>query len=332
MRVSRIKETGSAHYHIMSRIVDRQMLMNASEKEYFRKLMRAVAAFSGCQVITHGILTNHWHCLLHVPERPPVTDEELIVRLAHLYDAIEVRGIAESLQRYRDCGEHAAADAFKARFTCRMYDLSEFVKTLKQRYTQSYNRRHGRKGTLWEERYKSVLIGGRGTLLTVAAYIDLNAVRAGIVEDPGDYRFCGYGEAVGGSQVAREGLMHLFEQLDCEIDWKEAARLYRQQLFVRGEQLTEDAKPGFSPQAVQAVLDAGGILPKGQALRCRVRYFSDGVILGSRSFVEEAFLRHRNYFSAKRTTGARPMKHGQWDGLCTARRLRMSVIQIPQPA
>jgi len=126
--------------------------------------------------------------------------------------------------------------------------------------------------------------------------------------------------------------MHLFEHLDNKADWNEAARLYRQQLFVRGEQLAEDTKPGFSPDAVQAVLDAGGTLPKGQALRCRVRYFSDGVILGSRSFVDEAFARHRHYFSAKRTTGARPMRHGQWDGLCTLRRLRMSVIQIPHPA
>ena len=37
----------------------------------------------------------------------------------------------------------------------------------------------------------------REALAMVGAYIDLNAVRAGIVEDPKDYRFCGYGEAVG---------------------------------------------------------------------------------------------------------------------------------------
>ncbi len=141
MRLSRIKETGPAHYHIMSRIVDQQMLMHAVEKERFRKLMRAVEAFSGCKVITHATLDNHWHCLLHVPEPQPVSDVELIIRLRHLYSRIEVRGIAESLQWYRDNGQESAAEALKARYTCRMYDLSEFVKTLKQRYTQSYNRR-----------------------------------------------------------------------------------------------------------------------------------------------------------------------------------------------
>ena len=329
MRISRIKEEGPAHYHIMSRIVDRQMLMKPSEREYFRKLMHAVAAFSGCQVVTHALLSNHWHALLFVPERKPVSDEELVHRLAHLYNPLEVRGIAESIAYHRQNGHDGAAEAIKARYTCRMYDLSEFVKTLKQRYTQSYNRRHGRKGTLWEERYKSVLIGGRGALLTVAAYIDLNAVRAGLVDDPADYRFCGYGEAVGGSKAAREGLMTLFRHLDHQSDWKEGARLYREQLYIRGESDAEDAKPGFSPEAVQAVLDAGGTLPKGQALRCRVRYFSDGVILGSQNFVDAAFQRHRSYFSAKRTTGARPMRHGDWGNLYTAHRLKMGVIGLP---
>jgi REP element-mobilizing transposase RayT len=331
MRVSRIKETRPAHYHIMSRIVDRQMLMNPSEKEYFRKLMRAVEAFSGCQVITHATLNNHWHCLVHVPERQPVSDEELLARMRYLYSRMEVQGVAEALQYHRSNGHERAAESIRARYTCRMYDLSEFVKTLKQRYTQSYNRRHGRKGTLWEERYKSVLVAGRGALLTIAAYIDLNAVRAGIVEDPGDYRFCGYGEALGGSKTARQGIMSLFEQLDYKADWGRVSRLYRQQLFVRGEQSTEDTKPGLSPEAVQAVLDAGGTLARGQALRCRVRYFSDGVILGSRDFVDDAFKRHRDYFSPTRTSGARLMKYGQWDGLCTARRLRMRVIQSPHP-
>jgi hypothetical protein len=78
------------------------------------------------------------------------------------------------------------------------------MKTFKQRATQSYNTRHGRKGTLWEERFKSILIQGHSgnALATVAAYIDLNPVRARIVSDPKDYRFSGYGEAMAGSKKA----------------------------------------------------------------------------------------------------------------------------------
>jgi hypothetical protein len=90
-----------------------------------------------------------------------------------------------------------------------MGDVSHYMKSLKQRFTQWFNRtrQSRRKGTLWEERFKSVLVEGTvEALSTVAAYIDLNPVRAAIVSDPKDYRWSGYGAAVGGSQRACEGL------------------------------------------------------------------------------------------------------------------------------
>ena len=88
-----------------------------------------------------------------------------------------------------------------------MWDVSVFMKLLKQRFTQWFNQQWGRKGTLWEERFKSVLVEGAGEVLaTMAAYIDLNPVRAGIVKDPADYRWCGYAEATAGSRRAQRGL------------------------------------------------------------------------------------------------------------------------------
>ena len=58
-----------------------------------------------------------------------------------------------------------------------------------QRFTMWYNHNYGRVGTLWSERFKSTLVEGkRFTLQIVAAYIDLNPVRAGIVRDPKQYR------------------------------------------------------------------------------------------------------------------------------------------------
>ena len=95
-----------------------------------------------------------------------------------------------------------------------MYDLSAYMKIVKQRFTQWFNKKHGRKGTLWEDRFKSTLVEDGHAARVVAAYIDLNPVRAGMVSDPKDYRWCGYGEAVAGKQPARAGLQRvLFEQL-----------------------------------------------------------------------------------------------------------------------
>ena len=83
-----------------------------------------------------------------------------------------------------DGGADRAIQACVIGSTDRLYDLSAFVGEIKQRFSQWYNLRSERKGPLWEDRFKSVLVQGEpGVLATVAAYIDLNAVRAGIVKD-----------------------------------------------------------------------------------------------------------------------------------------------------
>jgi hypothetical protein len=79
-----------------------------------------------------------------------------------------------------------------------------------QRFTCWFNRERGRRGTLWESRFRSVIVEDGLAARTMAAYIDLNPVRAGMVEDPADYRWSSYGEAVGGGRgaaAARRGLV-----------------------------------------------------------------------------------------------------------------------------
>ena len=329
MRVPRIKESGEGFYHSMSRVVDRRMALDDKEKERFRQLMRSAAAFSGVGVLTYTILDNHFHLLLHVPERRPVDDFEFVRRYAALYGRKSASKMGCDLAALRADGENEAADELKAPYIERMYDLSAYMKTVKQRFTQSFNKRHGRKGTLWEERFKSVLVeGSQGALSAIATYIDRNAVRAGIVDDPKDYRFCGYGEAVGGSRKAREGLAMVMRSVGSRIPWCETCAEYRKLLYVSGQAQGSTpegrpAKPGFSQAEVDRVLETGGQLTIQQALNCRVRYFSDGLILGSRTYVDDAFDRYRDRFGRKRKSGARRMKEVAWDGLFAARRLQL---------
>ena len=330
MRVARIIGEGEAFYHILSRIVDRRLILDDVEKERFRRLMRAVEAFSGCQVLTWACLSNHWHICLRVPEPEPITDKELIRRLHFLYDNAAVEQIAAELANLRANDQNVQADALKARYTRRMYNLSEFVKTLKQRFTMSYNRRHDRQGTLWESRFKSVLFeNSRRALWTLASYIDLNAVRAGIVSDPQNYRFCGYGEAIAGVKIAREGLIHIMQSPDGKMaSWERLGKHYRHLLYERGAEDTERNRGGIDHDRVKDVLANGGQLSMHEALHCRVRYFSDGMILGSRVFVDETFHRYRSNFGVKRQTGARRMQFLRPNRLFTARRLQRSPVTL----
>ncbi len=74
-----------------------------------------------------------------------------------------------------------------------MNDLSQFMKNLLQRFARWFNRCNSRKRTLWEERFKSVIVEGGHAARTMAAYIDLNPVRVGMVEDPAQYHRCSCG-------------------------------------------------------------------------------------------------------------------------------------------
>jgi putative transposase len=328
MRTARIKDRGGACYHCMSRVIDRRYALGDREKEVFRRVMRQCEEFCGVRVVDYALMDNHFHCLVEVSPREEIPDAELLRRLECLYTAAEVGEIGRQLEGLRAAGDEAGADRLRQRYLRRMYDLSEFMKTLKQRFTQWYNRQHQRRGTLWEERFKSVLVEGSGHALSaVAAYIDLNPVRAGLVSDPKDYRYCGYAEAVAGGARAQAGLVRVMQSLGGSPDWSEASRQYRELLYVLGQQTEQRA--GFSPEQVRQVLESGGRLSLAQVLRCRVRYFSDGVALGSREFVESIFQEHRSFFGAKRTSGARPMRHADWGGLCTARDLRREAVCLP---
>jgi len=112
--------------------------------------------------------------------------------------------VKEELGRAHAAGNEEAVAAVLARFERRRGSLSQFMKELKMRMTRYMNKRLNRTGTLWESRYKSVLVeGSELALLTVAAYIDLNPVRAGIVDRPEDYHWCGYSEAISGTRGAK---------------------------------------------------------------------------------------------------------------------------------
>lgn len=318
----------SNFYHVMSRVVDRNYIFGEEEKEFFRLTMRKLEAFTGVNVLTYCIMSNHWHILLEVPSSTELSNEELFKRIDGFYSkqrAVEIRQEFEQAHKYAlESGNAAWEEAVLEKYRSRMGDLSVFVKELKERFSKWYNRKHDRRGTLWEERFKSVLVENSDhALTTMAAYIDLNAVRAGIVDDPKGYRYCGYAEAVAGGEAARRGICRIRQETDQEQSWRSVVAQYRTHLFIKGEQTDEEG--GFDPAKVKHVLEEGGELSRGELLHCRVRYFSDGVALGSRLFVEEVFERNRKLFGARRKDGARRMRGGNPEGLFSLRNLSNAV-------
>ncbi|MGL4401491.1 MAG: transposase [Luteolibacter sp.] len=325
-------------YHVISRVVDRRFVLGTEEKEKFRTLMRMQENFTGCRILSYCLMDNHFHLLLEVPPvaDAEITDEELLKRLSALYGEAFVAGVAKELEDARKAiytsvsGMNEAVLAIQKRFTYRMQDLGEFMKGLLQRFTQWFNRAHSRTGTLWEDRFKSVIVEDGVAARTMAAYIDLNPVRAGMVNDPADYRWSSYGEAVGGGKKgngkkAREGLVRAYfcdHGVSFEAEkWQEVSRLYRRLMgIVLGKKPGRSESQRRSQTAARVTKNTAELLESkdnetvlkdlgmAKMLRCRIRYFTDGAVIGSKEFVNEAFASARQRFGPNRRDGARKLK------------------------
>ncbi len=329
--------------HVVDRVVGRQKLLGTEEKEYFRRLMRRLARFTGLEVITWACLDNHWHLLLRIPNevegaalRAELSEEALLERMERAFSPEYIEETKRRLVQFRREGKPEIAESILRRLREQTFDVSMFMHMLKRRFSAWYNKRHGREGTLWQGRYKSVLVEDEeDVVLRMAAYIDLNAVRAGLVKDPKDYRWCGYAEAVSGSPEARNGIASVVRDTTGEesVCWEEASAVYRDWLFDAGVEVRDGegnlTRRGVSAEEIEAVRAAGGKLSAAQLLHCRVRYFTDGVAIGSKAFVESVFQAHRSRFGPKRSTGARPLRWGDWGGLCALRDLQKDVIRPP---
>jgi hypothetical protein len=143
-----------------------------------------------------------------------------------------------------------------------------------------------------------------------------------MVADPKDYRFCGYAEALAGNKRAQAGLISFARARE----WKDAAAEYRQRLFVGGGVAGRSDKAVLDREATKRVLAAGGELRPGQILRLRIRHMTDGLVLGSKGFVNEMFVLYRDRFGPKRQSGARPIRGVPLEGLMALRDLRVSAV------
>jgi len=327
-----LPENQPYYVHVMSRVVDRRFVMGLVEKDYFVKLMRKLSAFAGIEIVTYCVMDNHFHLLCHVPEVGEMSDAELLKRLGHIYDRVQLGEVKQRLERFKAYTSDRAYQAERRKHLQRMGDLGEFMKALKQQFTRWYNRKHCRKGTLWEARYKSVVVEGAGNpLLTMATYIDLNPVRAGLCRDPKDYRWSGYGESVSGSKVARSGLKRIAIEMERSTDWRMVQRTYRMWIYGKdvvhpGVAEPTQSKQAFDQKRIARVWEEGGELTRTELLHCRVRYFSDGLAIGSQSFLEEFYESFRARFGKKRKQAGKKLRGKGFGDLYAVRDLQVDVV------
>lgn len=323
------------YFHVVSRVVDRRRIFGDEEKSVFFRTMRKMEAFSGVRVLAYSLMGNHFHILLEVPRCPSeISEEEIWKRMRFLYSEEHLDQFRSDLEGWKEMGMVTQIEEFYAGMRKRMYDLSEFVKGLKQRFSIWYNGVNERKGTLWEERFKSVLVeGSNKSLMAVAAYIELNAVRAGLTSEASQYKWCSLYEAMKGSSPAREGIQRVTSGLNGVPVWEESLDIYREYISRRFKGGPGNPTPGRAnsrknPDGSEIYQSAEGSRRVDEAAMSenldsewtpsqssRLRYYTEGLVIGGREFVERFFRSRRGGLCLTRKKISYSVEGSDPDGL-----------------
>ena len=275
----RIKESMTVH-HIVNRIAHRVFFLQDDERNDFVAMMHRVAEFSGIKLIGWCVMTNHFHILAFLPAKQDI-DEAEVIRRVGILKGQNFAGLLESkIAKLRTKGQSGEDEITRIldSYKRRMYDVGSFMKTLKQWFTEEYNRRSSHVGTLWETSYidKSVK-WTKEQMSKVLAYICLNPIRAGICPRFDDYEWSSLYSAARGDETAIAGLrlvygdeMPIADMIDAlharmdamleqeKRDWAlEVARRRKAGYAVPDNPLTDEAYVAQASAHLDEVLKAG---------------------------------------------------------------------------
>jgi len=280
-------------YHIMSRTALDGFPFGEVEKDELVKIIKKFSKLFFVEVFGFCILDNHFHLLIQMFPEHNFEDEEIRKRCkAHYGEDFEV--FDEQIAAYRS----------------KLSSLANYMKEIKQAFSRNYNQRHNRRGTLWGERFKSVMVENGETLINCLAYIDLNPLRAGLVERPEQYRWNSLGYHVQTNN--RDNFLSTdFGLKEFNVrSKKERIRRYRRYVYEAGSlnQPEKGSVKVIENKVLEKERSREFELSKSDRFRYRTRYFTDSGIIGSKEFVSINYQRFKHIFQSKHEKKPKPIK------------------------
>lgn len=312
MRLPRIKITDrDAWYHLISRVAGSRHWLPLHEpafREVFLQVLHKYVSAFFFDLATYTLMGNHYHLVGRCQRYRKLNREQLQRR-------------AEMIYR-RKCDWPHTKKQWQ-RFNKRLFDVSEMMRSINQALARWYNDTHDRVGPLFAERFASVLQSDLATVLNTMIYVDLNAVRAGLVKRPEQWRWGGlYDREQGGGEVE---LVSLREILAGSPD---AEGEYWFRLYWRGGMDGKENGMVIPARIVESELGRG--FKGGEYLKVQSS-LSRGVIAGSFQSVSAwiARLRKLGYYRRERKPVAQ-----QAEGIYTLRapRPRRPLKTASQPS
>ncbi len=269
-RKRRLKYHGdNVYYHIISRTVGQEFLLNEKEKDHLMNLFYNFSSLYFVKMIGYCIMDNHFHLIVKSENWRDYSEEDINSRLKVITEGKKITEVR------------------KAQLLDQYSDISEYMKSIKQTFSRWYNKRKARSGYFWSDRFKSVILEQRNALKVSVAYVDLNPVRAGIVDKPENYRWSSiHVRSIKSSRAKHLHFTGIFNET--EMTEEEMLLIYRRFLYAVGA-VEVDNK--FSiPQHVIAKEKALGFeMSSVEVITGRIRHFTEGCVIGSKDFIEWAY-------------------------------------------
>jgi putative transposase len=158
--------------------------------------------------------------------------------------------------------------------------MSEFMRNIQQAFTRWFNKENKTSGSFWRDRFKSVILADEQSVVDCAMYVDLNPVRAGLVQRPEEWEAGAYFLR---SIEQDKDLLPLHELMNLPLA-ENATRSYREMLYYRGNVPSKE-KDAVIPDDILERVAKRGLEESGRYLK-RVSYLSRGYVIGKRETVE----------------------------------------------
>jgi len=250
---NRVKDQDTVH-HILNRIAHRVYFLGDDERNDFIEMIRRAAEYCGIKVLAWCVLTNHFHLMIHLPVADDVGEEEVLRRYGVLKGRAALDRMSATIDSWRSKGEHGEQEISRwlAVQRRRMYDVGEFMKIVKQWFTEEYNRRHSHVGTLWESEYQDKPVKMTvGEMSKRMGYIHLNPIRAAAVATFDGYAWSSFYAFVRGDEIAEFGMRFVYDDFESSVaDLKERHLLLLEKLLEdekkrRAEEIARKRAAGY---------------------------------------------------------------------------------------
>jgi len=271
-RMARVKDsTVNSWYHVCARVAgdrDDRPLLEPAARDRLVRILRHYTAVYFCRVAGFCVMGNHYHLVVGFDAEREVPRDELWRRARRMYP---------------DGRDRARLEAWSEddweRYRRRLFDVSELMRNVQSAFARWYNRTHGRRGHFWAERFRSTLLEEGRALVECLLYVELNPVRAGLVERPEAWK----GSSAALRVAGLDGWLMSLEELHGVPSAERARVEHRYLLYHRGAVPTRPGQAAIPHEVLEREVARG--FGGGGAYRVRLRYFVDGLVVGSEAFV-----------------------------------------------